>query len=133
MSSKIVLNQDDWNSYLRIKGELLDSKVPSRPSLVIFNLQIISKNSKINFESNDVLIYIFEPNSLSSYTIPITGNNLTAEQLPINSKYKFQVTGPIYQSKIREGGSIKKIGLKLPAIIVGDERLDFGIIDFDLR
>jgi len=124
---------DDHRSNLSIKGELWDSKIPSRSGLVIFSIKVVAKSPKIQFESDKVLIYIYESDALVSSKITIVGNNLKEELLPINRKSKFRVLGRIYQLKISEAQNIRKIGLKLPPIMVGDERFDFGIIDFELR
>lgn len=130
---KSQMKLDNRRLYLSVKGELLDSQRRFRSGLVIFSIMIIAKSPSIQFESDNVLIYIYESDSLVSSKIAITGNNLTDELLPVKKRHKFQVSGPIYQSNIIENKNIKKIGLKLPPIMFGDEKLDFGIIDFELR
>lgn len=130
-STKIDL--DNRGSYLSIKGELLDSKINSRSSKVIFNLKIAPKVPSIQFESDNVLIYIYESDSSEYYKIEIINNDIYVEPMSIKGKTKFRISARINHTNISEKGTVKKIGLKLPPILVGNERLDLGIIDFMLR
>ncbi|MCC5939270.1 MAG: hypothetical protein JJU34_18470 [Lunatimonas sp.] len=133
MDRRTQIDLGDRKSYLRIIGELLDSKIGYRPSKVIFNVYIVSKDPNIRFKSGDVSVYIYEHDSSAYYKLAIIGNELNEEPMPINKKSKFRISARINQKNISESGANKKIGLKLPPIIVGGEILDFGMIDFELR
>jgi hypothetical protein len=108
----------------------------SRSSRVIFNLKTAPKVPNIRFESDNVQIYIYESDSsehLNIPVIPIIDTNINNGPISMKRKSKYTILAKINQTNIRDRDIVRRIGLKLPPIIVGDARLDLGIIDFLLR
>ena len=133
LSPKTQFLLDDNHSILTIKGLLLDSKPVSTPSLIIFTIQLDLRSANIRFESNKAIVYFKEQNSNILHEILITDSTIIDQHLPQNQIRKFKIIATIHHSMVSDLKSIDKIGLKLPQIMVGDEKLDFGIIDFKLH
>lgn len=129
--SKIEL--DGYQSFLVITGGLLDSKISSRSGTVIFNVSIVSKDPHIRFESDNVSIYIYEYDSSAFHKLVITGNELNVEPVSGNRMSKFRIFARIDQANISDSGANKRIGLQLPPIVVGCERIDLGVVELQPR
>ncbi|MCH7409971.1 hypothetical protein MM239_11250 [Belliella sp. DSM 111904] len=133
MTSRTQIYFADHGSYLSIKADLLDSKIISRSSRVNFKIKVVSKVPNTKFESDELFVYVYETNSKGYSKIQIINNSFNSDLILKSRKSKFKVSALVNQSNIIQKGTIKKIGLKLPSIVIGDENIDFGIIDFDLK
>ncbi|MCF1751336.1 hypothetical protein [Mariniradius sediminis] len=123
----------ETNSKMSIQGKLLVSKPTTVPSEVIFKVKISVRDTKIYFKSTDVRVFLTGRELNSVKEIGLATNNLHTTHLPQNREIEFKVFASIPKSEVNDFKQVDKISLRLPPILAGDEELDFGDIEFELR
>ena len=117
---------------LSVECQLLKSKVSVRSSQVIFNLELTPRNIEMFFVSKDSNIFLSDLGSTQKINVPVSSNSLPESGMQIVKKGKYKIYGSISELDLLNDNSTV-IGLKLPPIVVGDERIELEIINFGFR